>query len=159
MGNPAILGLVKSLHDLFSIIWIGSLIFISLFMVSASKIVEDPKQRNRMLNNIFDKLSYFIVIAIVILFITGILEHRFAKMYALKSSKTISPVYNAIHIAKYILTGLMVIIALIRQIMRKKMKGKDAPKGKNPFILIYINTVIGVLIIFLSGFLSAFGIH
>ena len=156
MGNPVILGLIRSLHDLSSIMWIGSLLFLSLFLVPAVGLITDKKKKAEILDNIFDKLTYFIVISIIILAITGILEHRFTMLHALKFSKDIAPAYKIVHLIKYFLTGLMVIVAVLRQIMRKKMKGKGAgKKNRNPFILIYVNSFIGVIIVLLSGVLSA----
>ena len=156
MGNPVILGLIRSLHDLSSIMWIGSLLFLSIFMIPAVNLITEEKKKGEVLNRIFDKLIYFIVFSIIILVITGILEHRFTQIHALKISKNTAPAYKLVHFIKYVLTGLMVIIAVIRQIMRKKMKGKGAgKKNRNPFILIYINSFIGVVIVLLSGVLSA----
>jgi len=156
MGNPIIYGIIRSFHDIASIIWIGSLFFISFFLVPKAKNLIDEEKRMIFLNGIFDRITPLIFVCIIILIVTGILEHRFVKMSGIINKRPVSGTYNTIHNIKYILTGLMVVIAALRQIMRKKMsKAGQAPKKKNPYTLIYMNTIIGIIVVFLSGILSA----
>ncbi len=156
MGNPVVYGLIKSLHDLSSIVWIGSLFFISLFLIPAANLITEKEKRTEILNSIFDKLTYFVIASIILLAITGILEHNFARIHALKNSVELAPAYKIIHLIKYLLTGLMVLFAVLRQIMRKKAKGNNInKKAKNPFLLIYINSFLGLIVVLLSGILAA----
>ena len=157
MGNPIVYGLIKSLHDLGSIIWIGSLFFMSLFLVPAVNLITEKKKRTEILNAIFDKLTYFVIASIILLMITGILEHNFAQIHASKNNMKLAPAYKIIHLIKYVLTGLMVIIAILRQTMRRKAKRNNVnKKAKNPFVLIYINSLLGLIVVILSGILAAF---
>jgi len=176
MGNLVIVSVMKSLHDIFSIVWIGSLFFLSFIIIPVVKRKFDKKDEMKVMNNIFDRLSFFIFVAIIFLIITGILEHRFAKFSLLKVGKKISSTYVLVHNIKYVLTGIMVVIVVTRQIMRQKMKKRLAilmgsseksidskrpetssmtPKMARPYLLIYINTFIGIIVVILSGVLAA----
>jgi len=175
MGNHILAGVIRSLHDIFSIIWIGSLFFLSFVVIPVVKRKFDKENEIKIMDNIFDRLSYFIFVSIIFLVITGILEHRFAKYSYLKIGKTLPSAYVVIHKIKYVLTGIMVIVVIIRQIMRQKMKKQlinlrkfSENKGMSnndkstsimnkkmrPYILVYLNTIIGMVVVILSGILS-----
>lgn len=102
-----------------------------------------------------------VYISIAILVVTGILESWHSQ--AFKGFFSFENLYSSLLSLKHMLVVAMILIAAYRQMMLRQMKRKGMAdkkmvkrKEKLSVILVLANTVIGIAVIFLSGFLAAF---
>jgi len=159
MGEAIVFGLVKSLHDIATAIWIGGLIHMSLTILPTFRNVNDEKMRKQLMMILQNRLSILVYISIVMLVVTGILESWHSQ--AFRGFFSFSNVYSSLLSIKHLLVIAMIAIAIVRQLtlrqMRKtKDKAKNMAKEKASIAMILVNTLIGVVVVFLSGFLAAF---
>jgi uncharacterized membrane protein len=149
------LGLAVFLHNLFTVVWIGGLVMISLTLLpSARDLFGKGTQTQNLMNGILQRHRIWVYISIVGLFITGVIQARVEPGF--NGLMRFDTLYGTLTSIKHLLTFAMVGITLFRSLAAGK-KGKDAtPKQmKQSLQLIMVNTVLGVGILFLSGFMAA----
>ncbi len=168
MSVELVYGIVKGIHSLASFFWVGSLLFLTLVLIPKSKTLGE-KEGKEFMDGVFDKLTPLVIVSIIVLAVFGIISRKLKA-----STGELTSSFKTIHLVKIVLTGIMVLIAIFRQSMRKRMKkmqlsvegqklpgaGRDentpgmVKKGKRSYALVYINTVIGSIIVLLSGIIS-----
>ncbi len=161
MANPIVFGMVKSLHDIATAIWIGGLVHMSMTILPSFRSVKDETVRKQVLMLIQSRLSIMVYLSIAILVVTGILESWHSQ--AFRGFFSFENTYSFLLSLKHMLVVVMVLIAGYRQMMLRQMKRmgvtdkeKARKKEKLSIMLVLANTVIGIAVIFLSGFLAAF---
>ena len=150
-----IMGIIRFLHDFFTVVWIGGLAFMTLTMFSSIKKVlgKDP-QAQGLMKMITRKHSIWVYISIVGLFITGLLMGRSNIEYL--GFMRFDNLYTTLTSIKHIVTFGMVLVALFRSISFGKKDVELSPKqNKFSMILIIINFIFGLSILFLSGLLAS----
>ncbi len=149
-----ILGSVTFLHDLFTAIWIGGLVFLSISLIPVSKKdLGDGMQTNKLMDAILKTHSPYVYASILGLFITGIIQARMSPSFS--GLMRFDSAYSSLITVKHWLTFTMVAIALFRSIAGRKKPGQaDLHKMKLSLTLIHVNSVLGVLVLLLSGMLS-----
>ena len=151
MPNLIVPTIVRSLHNIFTSIWIGGMLtmIISILPV-VRKEIKDPAIRGSVMDSIMNKQSKWIYIGIVVLALTGMLMTRLSG----KSSGFIdfsNPYAVALSI-KHILMLLISLIAVVRSIVFKHTaSGKDKSKKMLSTALLFVNTFLGVIILVLSS--------
>ncbi len=149
------LGIIRFLHDLFTVIWVGGLAFMVLTVLpSANKALGKGPQTQALVAAITRRHRVWVYICIAGLFITGMMlgktEQNFAGFMRFDNP------YSVLTAVKHILTFAMVAIALFRSIYfgRKNIKLSPA-KNRFGMILILFNFVFGITVLLLSGIMSS----
>lgn len=142
------------LHDLFSAIWIGGLLMLTMTIFPVlKKTFGHSAESERTMDAIMQRHSKWVLVSILMLAITGIVQARISgKVTGLLIFN--SP-YNIFLSIKHILMVLMVIIAFIRLKGIKKLEAAASMiRKKTSLILMHINALLGVLILIISAVLT-----
>jgi uncharacterized membrane protein len=157
MQNPFIPVLVRSIHNIFTSIWIGGMAAILLsFYPAIRKTIEDKALQGKLMENLVSYQSKWAYAGIVLLTATGILMSRLSG----KISKPFdfSNPYAMVLSIKHILVILAALIAIFRSIAFKQApEGNDQKKKKMSFMLLALNTTIGFVILVLSSINALLG--
>ena len=155
MPRQIVFAMVTFLHDLFTAVWIGGLITLGLTVLpSARKVLGKGPQMKELMDVIQKRLSVLVYVSIVGLIITGLLlSNRVAAFSGLFHFGT---PYATVLSIKHILVLAMVGIALYRRLVLGRRREPLSPnQEKLSFALIFLNIVLGVAILLLSGFSAA----
>lgn len=149
------MGIVKFLHDLFTVIWVGGLAVIVLTVLpSSKKTLGENLQVQKLMNAITRRHRIWVYVSIVGLFITGLLLGKSNPDFT--GFMRFGNLYSGLTAVKHILTIAMVLIALFRSIrFGKKDSVQDPAKFKFSLILIVVNLILGTFVLLLSGLLAA----
>lgn len=156
MPKQIVFPIVVFLHDLFTAVWIGGLITLGVTVLPAArKTLGMGPQTKDLLDTIQKRLSVLVYVCIVGLILTGLLmANRSAAFQGLFS---FGNTYSALLSVKHILVIAMVIVALARSLFLGRQQGAAAQKEqKFKAILLYLNIILGVVVLLLSGFCAAF---
>ncbi len=148
-------GVIRFLHDFFTVVWIGGLAFMVLTMFSSIKKVlgKDP-QAQGLMKAITRRHSIWVYISIIGLFVTGLLMGRSHPEYL--GFMRFDNLYTTLTSVKHILTLVMIVVALFRSLSFGKKDVELSPKqNKFSMMLIIINFIFGLAVLFLSGLLAA----
>ncbi|WP_457557177.1 CopD family protein [Candidatus Harpocratesius sp.] len=165
MASPIVFGLVSSLHDLFSAVWIGGLIIMALIvlpllkqqMMASKKQESGSKPIVKKVNPlmVFQKrLQILVWISMIALLITGLLLSRAAKL----SPVPVTSTYSTLLLIKHVIYGVMIAIGLLRGFLLQVSFSDSNPNPKAQklaYLLVYVNFGLGIITIFLSGILPA----
>jgi len=152
-----VFALVTFLHDLFTAVWIGGLITLGLTVLpSARKVLGMGPQTKKLMDAIQKRLSVLVYVSIVGLVVTGILQaNRASEFQGLFSfDNNYSTALSLKHVA---VIGL-VAVALYRSLVLGRRNGPPTPaQEKLSARLLFLNIVLGVGVLLLSGFAAALG--
>jgi len=150
-----IFGLVKALHDLFTAVWMGGLFLTAAVVMPAFKKTLKPKDKENTFISLFQKkLSIYVLISIIGLWITGVLLTRSSGQFS--GFLSFSSQYATLISIKHIIILIMVAIALIRRFgLGRKLSGITPQEMKLYMALLFANVVLGVTVLVLSGLAAA----
>ncbi len=155
--SQTIQGIVFFLHDLFTAVWIGGLLMLSLAVLPALKnAFGHGAESEKAMDAITKHQRKLVLISIPGLLVTGLLLSRdsagFNGLFNFSSS------YATLLSVKHILFIAMTVLALVRAFaFRSLEKSKDMAKKKTSLALMHINAALGVLVLLLSGLVAAAG--
>lgn len=153
--NPQLLlpTLISTLHNLFTAIWIGGMIVLAFtFLPALKKSSLDGKTRMPIALAAQKRLRMLAIISMVGLAITGMLLTRRGPAGGLFQFDT--PYGTALSV-KHILMILMVLTAVARTGINRKLAAKPAPQTeKASAALLLLNILFGVAVLFLSSLLA-----
>ena len=150
--------ILRFLHEIATIIWIGGMIFQAIALTPVLKKMSSDiqmKVRNGVVKN-FGKAG---VVCIIVIAITGII----LSVGKINSGISILSSYGAVLISKHAITAILIVLSMVNAfaIMPKVQKlsaqgdMNRAQKTKKQMMAIsIINPVLGVIIIFLSVLLA-----
>lgn len=151
MPNLVIPTIIRSLHNIFTSIWIGGmLVMVLTFLPAIRKEINDKKLQGKVINKILILQSKWVYIGIVVLAVSGLLMTRF-------SGKTMGLFdfgsrYSTILSIKHILVIVISVIAVIRSsVFRFAAVSEDKSKKKFSMALLLVNTFLGTVILVLSS--------
>lgn len=153
-NQTIIMGILGFLHNLFTVVWIGGLFMIVITILpAAKKSLANNKQVGQLMFAILKRHRGWVYISFVGLFLTGVLQARgrsdFGGMMRFDST------YTSLVSIKFILTLIMVVIALYRSIVfGKKGENITTEQTKMSLRLVFTNAALGVLILLASAFLA-----
>ena len=152
-----ILGLATFLHDLFTVIWVGGLVVLALTLLpSARKVLGGGQQTRALMNEILRRHRVWVYISMVGLFITGVIQARGEP--AFHGLMRFDTPYATLTAIKHLLTFAMIAIALFRSLKFGKQPESATPQQYQFSLrLIFINAVLGLLVLLLSGLMAAAG--
>ncbi|MHA1818905.1 MAG: hypothetical protein ACTSU2_10350 [Promethearchaeota archaeon] len=152
--------IIVALHNIATAIWIGGM-FALIFAVypslrqSLGKSKDTKKYLKEIMENIKKKLSLWVYISFIILFITGLL---LAKQSGQTTGKFIdfSTLYTTQLAIKHILYFVVIIISVLRSRVIDHLKNLPMPKReKLNMILLLLNFTLGIIILILTANLEA----
>jgi uncharacterized membrane protein len=148
---------VRSLHDVFTALWIGGLLTTAItFMPVFKNAMEKIKGLGAFLVAYQKRLGTVTLVSIIGLWITGLLLGKQSQAYS--GFMSFSNTYNALLSVKHLLIFVMILIAVYRRfVLGKKIMSFDARQQKLYGLLLLLNTLLGVIVLFLSGISSAIG--
>jgi putative copper export protein len=151
MQNIFIASIVRSIHNIFTSIWIGGMAAILFsFMPAIRQSVEDKPMQNRITQTMIKYQSRWVYVGIFVLAVTGILMARLSGNVSRPFD--FSNPYAAVLSFKHILVIIVSLIAILRSQMSKR-KPKAMKPGQNKLgnYLLAVNTVLGFAILILSS--------
>jgi len=151
MPNIIIPTLVRSIHNIFTSIWIGGMAAIYFsFMPAIRQSVEEKPLQNKINQTLIKYQSRWVYAGIILLTITGILMARLSG--DITRPFDFSNPYAAVLSVKHILVIIMSLIAILRSQMTSRKQEKMKP-GQNKVgnYLLFANTLIGFVILILSS--------
>jgi putative copper export protein len=147
--------IITFLHDLFTAVWIGGVITLGITVLpSAKKVLGMGPQTKKLMDAIQKRLSVLVYVSIVGLLLTGLLQANrnpaFQGLFSFGNS------YSAVLTIKHILVLAMVAVALFRSLVLGRRSGPSTPsQEKLKAGLLFLNIILGVAILLLSGFSAA----
>ncbi len=150
--------LIRFLHELATVIWIGGMIFQAIALTPVLKKMSSDiqmKVRNGVVKN-FGKAG---VVCIIVIAITGII----LSVGKINSGISILSSYGAVLIIKHTITAILIVLSMVNafaimpRVQKLSAQGdmNRAQKTKKQMMAIsIINPVLGVIIIFLSVLLA-----
>ncbi|NLE75706.1 MAG: hypothetical protein GX605_02995 [Chloroflexi bacterium] len=154
-NNVLLSGLVTFFHDLFTAIWIGGLFCLAgMVLPAARQVLGMGPQAKQLMEALQRRLSVAVYVSIVGLGVTGLLlarrEPAFAGLFRLDNT------YTALLSAKHLLMLLMMAIAVLRsRALRPKGANAGPQVERLKGALLFLNLVLGVLVLLLSGLAAA----
>ena len=147
-----VFGLVTFLHDLFTAVWIGSLITLGFsVMPSVKKVLEKGPQVKKVMEEVQNRNKILVYISIVGLTLTGMLKvnqsSEFMGLFKFGNA------YSAVMASKHILVLIMVAIVLYRSLALARTSTPEQESLKKALMM--INIVLGIIVLLLSGFAVA----
>lgn len=176
MASPIVMGIVSSFHDIFSAIWIGGLIIMAFIVIPIMKrqmlgkqkqdtpMQKSQNEKQSSMGNGFpqkanslvlfqQKLQIWVWISMVALLITGILLKKSNSM----APQPVSATYTTLLLIKHIAYGIMIGIGILRSMtFRISLKRPSSNLQKLSVILVYVNVVLGIVTVFLSGIMPRY---
>ena len=147
--QPLLMGIVRFLHNLFTVAWFGGMFTLMLTVMPAIKKSELVKEKKKLLFEIQKRLNPIAIVSIIGLVVTGILLGRSSKEFA-GLFQFGTPYMTALSI-KHVLVILMVIISFLRWRVVKGTCFVKLPPEKFAAALLVINVLLGVIVLFLSS--------
>lgn len=157
-GKQIVFAIVTFLHDLFTAVWIGGLITLGFTVLpSAKKVLGMGPQTKKLMDAIQKRLSVLVYVSIVGLALTGMLQANrnpaFQGLFSFGNS------YSTVLTFKHILVLVMVAVALYRNLVLGRRSGPSTPsQEKLSAGLLFLNIILGVVVLLLTGFSVAFSI-
>jgi uncharacterized membrane protein len=156
MESVIIEGIMRGMHDLATVVWIGGLIIFSLVFIPAVRNSLGPGNEAKRLAGIFQKrLMMLVVPSIAILIITGIYEARLSPDFS--GLFRVGDTYSLLLAIKHGFVAAMLVLAASRQIIISKAQKAGAPMPKIAIPMVFANMLLGTTVVLLSGFLCALG--
>lgn len=150
-------GIIIFLHNLFTALWVGGLLMLSLAVLPGlKKAFGHSTESEKAMDAITRQQRKFVLISIIGLLITGVLLARTSAGF--RGLFNFSNTFGALLSIKHILVFLMTVVTLVRAFgFRKLETAKDLAKKKTSLVLMHLNAILGVLVLLLSGLVAAIG--
>ena len=157
MQNLIIPSVVRSLHNIFTSIWIGGmLVMVITFLPTIRKEIKDMELQGSVIDKIMSRHSKWVYFGVVFLAASGMLMARFSGQTS--GLFNFANTYGTILSIKHILVIIITVIALVRSIAFKNAaSGKDKSKKKISKALLMANTFLGTIILVLSSIITVIG--
>jgi uncharacterized membrane protein len=122
------------------------------FLPTIRKEIKDGELQGSLIDKIMNRHSKWVYIGIVILAGSGMLMARLSSQFSFANP------YASILSIKHILVIVITVIALVRSIAFKNAaSSKDKSKKKLSMALLFINTLLGTVILVLSSIAAVIG--
>lgn len=151
MPNILIPTIVRSLHNIFTSIWVGGMLALVLSVLpTIRKEIKDPSTQGQVIDQVLIRQSRWVYLGIVVLSTTGVLMTRLSGQTS--GLFDFSNIYSTVLSTKHLFVVLMTLTAVIRSIMfRKAASSMNRSKKKASMTLLIINTLIGLVVLVLSS--------
>lgn len=146
------------MHDLFTSLWIGGLVFMVVILIpTIRKFFEEKEQGELFLSKIQRRLKIVVIISMLGLMITGILMSKQAITKGILEGPFVFDfnTYSTLLAIKHLLMILMVIVAIVKGAILDNLKKQSKAIKKARILLIVGNLAFGIAILILSGITAA----
>ncbi|NLA71129.1 MAG: hypothetical protein GX850_01655 [Clostridiaceae bacterium] len=152
--NQLMMGLIRFLHDFFTVVWVGGLAFMVFTLApSLSNVFGKDKQAQDVMQAVTRKHRVWVYISIVGLLVTGLLLGKSSPGFS--GLMRFDNLYSTLASIKHLLTFAMIGVALFRSIsFAKKDKVLNPKQNKISFLLIAVNLFFGVIVLLLSALMA-----
>lgn len=156
-AKQTIFALVIFLHDLFTAVWIGGVITLGITVLpSARKVLGMGPQTKQLMDAIQKRLSVLVYVSIVGLVLTGLLQAN--RSPAFQGLFSFGNPYSTVLTLKHVLVLAMIAVALYRSLVLGRRTGPSTPSQEKQSVrLLFLNIVLGITVLLLSGFVAALG--
>ena len=157
MPNLIVPSAVRSLHNIFTSIWIGGmLVMVITFLPTIRKEIKDMELQGSVIDKIMSRHSKWVYFSLAGLTASGMLMARLSGQTS--GLFNFASTYGTILSIKHILVILITVIALVRSIAFKNAaSSKDKSKKKMSMALLIVNTFLGTVILVLSSIITVIG--
>jgi uncharacterized membrane protein len=157
MSKQIVFAIVTFLHDLFTAVWIGGLITLGITVLpSARKVLGTGPQTKKLMDDIQKRLSVLVYVSIVGLVLTGMLQAN--RNPSFQGLFSFANVYSTTLALKHLLVVAMIAVMLYRSLVLGRRSGPLTPsQEKLSAGLLFLNILLGVGVLLLTGFSVAFG--
>ena len=154
-AKQIVFAVVTFLHDLFTAVWVGGLITLGITVLpSAKEVLGMGPQTKKLMDAIQKRLSVLVYVSIVGLVLTGFLQAN--RSPAFQGLFSFGNLYSTVLTLKHILVLAMIAVALYRSLVLGRRSGPSTPsQEKLSAGLLFLNIVLGVAVLLLSGFSAA----
>ena len=153
MASPLLFGIITFLHDLFSIVWLGGLFFIAFVVIPYMNAKSENKQEKvKMFFDLQKKVRPLVLGSIFGIIVTGVMMST-KKSAFFNFSDTYGILLFVKHLSIIIMLGLITYKTVL--MMQAKKEGKK-PELKMQTMLIQINAILGILVLLMTGLMTAF---
>ena len=156
-SKQIVFAIVTFLHDLFTAVWVGGVITLGITVLpSAKKVLGMGPQTKKLMGAIQKRLSVLIYVSIVGLVVTGLLLSN--RSPAFQGLFSFGNPYSTVLTFKHILMLAMVAVTLYRSLVVGRRSGPSTlSQEKLSAGLLFLNIILGVAILLLSGLSVALG--
>ena len=157
MQKIIMFGVIKSLHDLFTALWIGGLFTTAItFMPVLKKNKAKSTESKSILLGYQRKLRVVFLVSVIGLWITGIFLSKRSETY--EGFLSFSTTYSTLVSIKHLTIFVMIVVAFLRGfVLGEKIENFQPKQEKVYAALLILNTFLGVVVIVLSGISAALG--
>jgi len=154
-AKQIVFAVITFLHDLFTAVWVGGLITLGITVLpSAKKVLGMGPQTKKLMDAIQKRLSVLVYVSIVGLVLTGFLQANRSPVF--QGLFSFGNPYSTVLTLKHILVLAMIAVALYRSLVLGRRSGPSTPsQEKLSAGLLFLNIVLGVAVLLLSGFSTA----
>ncbi len=152
MQNLILIGSVKFLHDLFTVMWIGGMIVMAAVILPSVKKQLGPEAK-KLIATMKSKLSILTYVSMIGLLVTGLLLSNTSPLFT--GFLDTSTQYSLLLTVKHIVIALMVMISLFRSLGIERMNLEGPKEQKLGAVLLLLNVILGISILLISGLLGA----
>ncbi|MHB0858310.1 MAG: CopD family protein [Anaerolineae bacterium] len=154
MPNQVVAAVIVVLHNLFTAAWVGGLLALGLaVMPAAREVLGMGPGLKKLMDAVQRRLRVLVYVSIVGLWLTGILLAQRAT--GTPGLFTFASPYAVLLSIKHLLVLAMVVVALVRSIGLKRGEARLGARGqKAGAALLYLNMVLGVAVVAVTGFLG-----
>ena len=145
-----LMNVMRFLHNLFTAFWIGGMLLMAAVVLPGIR--KNPKIAEPMMviHGIQDRLKAFALVSMAGLAFTGLLLGRSSKNFT--GLLDFSSQYMTAVSVKHILIVVMVILALVRLSINKRIKiEKKMELQKTSAGILVLNSLLGIVVLFLSA--------
>lgn len=149
-------GMVIFFHDLFTAIWIGGLIMLTLTTLPVlKKELGHCAETEQLMDAIMNRHSKWVFVSILGLAISGLLLSKRSGNFS--GLLSFNGLYNTLLSIKHLLMVVMTGLTALRAFGLKSLeKAPDMRKKKMSLLAMHANALVGVVVLLLSGFLAAY---
>jgi putative copper export protein len=155
MQKLIVFGIVRSLHNVFTALWIGGLLTTALTFMPAFMNKGDKAKKDKSIVMRYQKrLRVVALISIIGLWITGLLLGKQTSAYS--GFMSFATTYETLISIKHLLILVMILVAVYRgYILGPKFEQFKPQQQKLYAGLLFLNALLGVIVLFLSGISAA----
>ncbi|HKZ83687.1 MAG TPA: hypothetical protein VJ793_08525 [Anaerolineae bacterium] len=153
-GNLIGFALVTFLHDLFTVVWIGGLMALSVTVLpSAKQVLGAGPQIKQLMQTIQKRQSLLVYVSIVGLLVTGLLQAR--RNPAFEGLFAFGTAYSLALSLKHILVLAMIGITLYRSLVLGRGQPLTPAQERLNGRLLLTNAILGGIVLLFSGIITA----
>ncbi len=141
---------VRFLHNLFTALWIGGMLTMAIAVLPGVR--KNPKVGEpwAVIEGIQSRINPVAWVSMVGLVLTGLLLGRASKNFT--GLFSFGTVYMTALSIKHILIALMLVLAVVRLFINKRVRAEKKPElQKASFAVLAVNAGLGVVVLFLSA--------